>query len=125
METLAVVGARVAGLLPDGTLPASARIDFAGDAGTFPTVPVDAGLAGQPQALARLRGRIVVLGTTAPAGGDPAHPTPVPGRSVMSGPELQANAISTVIQDFSLRNGGNGVDVALNVLLAWSRSRSR
>ncbi|MGO9960350.1 MAG: CHASE2 domain-containing protein [Solirubrobacteraceae bacterium] len=118
METLAVVTARHAGLsastLHDA--PTQTWIDFRGGAGTFPTVSFDDVLAGRPAALSKLRGRIVVFGNTAPQVYD-THDTSAPGRSRMSGPELQANAISTAMRGFPLRDAGRGVDVVLIVFL--------
>jgi CHASE2 domain-containing sensor protein len=115
MATLAVETVRRADLAPHGALPATAWIDFRGGAGTFPSVPFDDVLSGQPAALSQLRNRIVVLGVTAPAAHDSAHDTSAPGRSVMTGTELQANAISTAQRGFPLRDAGLGVDVALIV----------
>jgi CHASE2 domain-containing sensor protein len=118
MDTLAVVTARLAGA-PAATLsrlPANAWVDFRGGAGTFRQVPLAEVLAGTPSALSRLRGRIVVLGITAPATMD-YHDTSAPRHSVMSGPELQANAISNAVRRFPLRDAGRGWDIALIILL--------
>jgi CHASE2 domain-containing sensor protein len=119
MQTLALVTARLAGVpkAAIAALPPTTWINFRGGAGTFPSVPFADVLAGQPAALARLRGKIVLLGVTAPSIGDNAHATSAPGQKVMSGMELQANAISTALQGFPLRNAGTGVDVALIILL--------
>jgi len=51
---------------------------------------------------ALLRGRIVVVGATAPTLQD-VHPTPTSGNDLMSGPEVQANAIWTALHDAPLR----------------------
>ncbi len=119
MDTLAVVTAGRAGVKESklNALPATTWIDFRGGAGTFPAVPLADVLAAQPAALAMLRHKIVVLGITAPSKGDNAHHTDAPGRSVMSGMEVQANAISTALRGFPLRSPGLGVNVFLIVLL--------
>ena len=117
MKTLALVASRVAG---DGAAvrdaPAETWVDYRGGAGTFPAVAFDDVLTGRPAALAQLHGRIVVLGITAPAVGD-SHDTSAPGRSVMSGTEVQANAISTAMRGFPLRDASHGIDVVLIVIL--------
>ena len=118
MQTLALVTSRVAGhgaAVSDA--PAEAWVDYRGGAGTFPAVSFSQILAGRPAALAQLHGRIVLLGITAPAAGDSRHATSAPGASVMSGTEVQANAISTAMRGFPLRSAAHGIDVALVVLL--------
>jgi CHASE2 domain-containing sensor protein len=119
MSVLAVATARLAGRLRASltSLPTSAWIAFRGGAGTFPSVSLDDVLRRDGTALSRLRDRIVVLGITAKASGD-VHETSAPGRGLISGPEIQANAISTALRSFPLRDGGRGLDVALIVLLA-------
>lgn len=118
MSTLAVVAARMAGLnrASLASLPATTWIAFRGGAGTFPSVPLAAVVQRRPATLSLLRDKIVVLGVTAQAL-EPLHKTSAPGRRVMSGPEIQANAISTAVRGFPLRDWGRGVDVALIVLL--------
>ena len=118
LDTLGVVAARRSGLSSAATaaLPASTWIAFRGGAGTFPRVALADVLAGRQTALAQLRNRIVVLGITAAATHD-VHHTSAPGGGLMAGPELQANAISTALRGFPLRDAGRGADVALIVLL--------
>jgi adenylate cyclase len=65
----------------------------------------------------RLRGRVAVVGATAPSLQD-VHATATTGEELMSGPEFQANAISTVLDDFPLREVPGAVDVLLIVLLS-------
>jgi CHASE2 domain-containing sensor protein len=112
MRTLAVVAAGLAG--GRRTAPPRTWIDFLGGAGTFPSVSFAEVRAGDPAALSQLRNRIVVLGAP---GSEPAHRTSAPGHSVMSGPELQAEAISTALRGYPLRSTGSGVDIALIVVL--------
>jgi CHASE2 domain-containing sensor protein len=74
----------------------SALIDFRGPTGTIPTysfADVLARRVGDEQ----LRGRIVVVGATAPALQD-VHPTSAPGGRQMPGAEIQANAIATALR---------------------------
>ena len=118
LHTFGVVTARAAGVPAAAlaSLPSTAWVAYRGGAGTFASVPFDAVLAGTPTALSRLRGRIVVLGVTAPVVGD-IHDTSAPGHGRMSGPEVQANAISTALREFPLRDAGRGVDIALILAL--------
>jgi adenylate cyclase len=91
-------------------------INFAGEPGTVPTysfsrvlrrlVPNDA-----------LRGKIVVVGATDPGAGD-VHRTPASGSHLMSGPEIQANAIATTLHSLPLRSASTGIDLALIGLLS-------
>jgi CHASE2 domain-containing sensor protein len=100
----AVAAARVTGR----PLPASAFdgdnawIDFRGGPGTFPTVSFADLLAGRvPREL--LRGKIVVVGASAPTLQD-RHVTAASGDEKMSGPEVQANAIWTALHGNPLRD---------------------
>ena len=62
------------------------------------------------------RGKTVVVGATDPTLKDVFH-TATSGDQLMSGPELQANAIGTVRRGNPLREASTGVDVLLIVLL--------
>jgi adenylate cyclase len=62
------------------------------------------------------RDKIVVVGATAPSLQD-VHTTAVGGDAPMSGPEIQANAIATVLADFPLQPAPGALNVALIVLL--------
>lgn len=80
----------------------SAWIDFRGGPGTFPTYSFADLLAGRvPRE--RLRGKIVVVGATAPTLQD-RHATSIDGNEKMSGPEVQANAIWTALHGNPLRD---------------------
>jgi HD-GYP domain-containing protein (c-di-GMP phosphodiesterase class II) len=74
-------------------------IDFRGPSGTVPTYSFSALVRGQidPRAL---RGKIVVIGASAPTVHD-QHATSA-GRDLMSGPEVQANAIWTLMHGLPL-----------------------
>ena len=98
---------------PDG--PAGEEwIDYAGPPGTFDTVSFSRVYKGQVPA-SRLRGKIVVVGPSAPSLQD-LSPTSV-GGGQMPGAEVQANAIATARAGFPLRSAGDAIDVLLIVLL--------
>jgi adenylate cyclase len=86
-----------------------AWIDFAGAAGTIPTVSFSRVLAGRI-APERFRGRVVVVGATDPVLQD-VHATAA-GEG-MPGPEVNANAIATILRGFPLGDA----PVWLSVLL--------
>jgi CHASE2 domain-containing sensor protein len=92
-----------------------ARIDFRGGPGTVRTVSFSDVLNGRVDP-AVLRGKIVVVGATAPTLRD-VHNTPVHGDELMSGPEAQANAIWTALNDVPLRGAPPFLDYAAIVLL--------
>jgi adenylate cyclase len=90
-------------------------IDFRGPPGTVDSVPFSRLVEGRvPPAF--FRDKIVVIGATAPSLQD-VHPTAVGGDAPMSGPEIQANAIATVLEDFPLQPASGALNVALIVLL--------
>jgi CHASE2 domain-containing sensor protein len=118
LDSLAVAAAqRYAGstlspaLFPSGT----AWIDFRGPPRTIPTVSFWALLAGRvpPSTFA---GKVVVVGATSPTLGD-VHPVAVGGAQLMSGPEIQANAIWTALHGNPLRAAPAWLGI-LAVLLA-------
>jgi adenylate cyclase len=90
-----------------------ALIDFAGPPGTVPVISFSRLISGRfdPR---MVRGRVVVVGATAPSLQD-VHHTTTSGGDVMSGAELQANAISTAVRGFPL-NDARGWLNALAVL---------
>ena len=65
---------------------------------------------------AKLRGRIVVVGATAPTLQD-VHSTPTASDRLMSGPEIQANAISTALRGMPLREAPGWTGVLALLLL--------
>jgi CHASE2 domain-containing sensor protein len=90
-----------------------AWIDYRGREGSFETLSYEQVLA-RPALARRLRGKIVVVGATV----DPdRHRTPAGGGSEMSGPEVQANAISTLLRGRPLRDTGTAIAVVIMVLL--------
>lgn len=77
----------------------NAPIDYVGPEGTIPSVSYSDALLGKVPA-SFFRGKIVVIGVTAPALQD-VHATPT--TPTMSGPEIQASAIATALAGFPLR----------------------
>ncbi len=67
-----------------------------GDTYTFPHFPAAAVLAGDPETLKSLRGRIVLVGASAYSLGDHLS-TPFTGPSEMPGIEIHANALDTIL----------------------------
>jgi adenylate cyclase len=90
-------------------------IDYAGGPGRIETFSFSRLLAGRIPAGA-LRGRAVVVGAAAPSLQD-VHPTPTSGDKLMSGPEIQANAIETVLEEFPLRYTSGVFNVLAIILL--------
>jgi adenylate cyclase len=78
-----------------------ALIDFPGGPGTVPSLSFSRVLSGRFDP-ALVRGRVVVVGASAPSLQD-VHHTSTAREQVMSGPELQAAAISTALRGFPLR----------------------
>lgn len=110
---------RAYGKLPDRSAfkPDGAWIDFAGPPRTIPTVSFSQLLLHHfPPDF--FRGRIVVVGASAPSLQD-VHPTSSSGADEMSGPEVQASAIDTLINGVPLRPVPDWVDIALIVLMAF------
>jgi adenylate cyclase len=99
------------GFGPDG----SAWIDYLGPPRTVPTVPYWKVLAGREPA-ASFRGKTVVVGATDSSLKDVFHAS-TSGGELMSGPELQANAIATVRRGMPLRPAARGWSVLLILVL--------
>ncbi len=118
LDSLAVGAAqRFSGrVVPARAFPGgSAWIDFRGPPGTIRTVSFWALLAGRvPRST--FAGKIVVVGATSPTLGD-VHATAVGGAQLMSGPEIQANAIWTALHDNPLRSAPGWLGI-MAVLLA-------
>jgi CHASE2 domain-containing sensor protein len=92
-----------------------AWIDYAGPRGTVPTDHFSDLIAGRVDR-AKLRGRVVVVGATAPTLQD-VHSTPTASDRLMSGPEIQANAISTALRGLPLREAPGWTGVLALLLL--------
>jgi HD-GYP domain-containing protein (c-di-GMP phosphodiesterase class II) len=93
---------------PGAFEPGGSYIDFRGPSGTVPTYSFSALVRGQidPRAL---RGKIVVIGASAPTVHD-QHATSA-GRDLMSGPEVQANAIWTLMHGLPLASAPAWLDL--------------
>jgi adenylate cyclase len=90
-------------------------IDYRGPPGTMTSVSFSELVQGRaPPGL--FRGKIAVVGATAPSLQD-VHPTAVGNNEQMSGPEIQANAIATALDDFPLQDAPALLDVGLIVLM--------
>jgi len=89
-------------------------IDFRGPPGTARSLSFLQVLHGDFDA-GTVRGKVVLIGATAPALQD-LHTTSVGGP--MSGAEVQAQAISTVLAGFPLQSAAGGVGVPLIILFA-------
>jgi adenylate cyclase len=95
-----------------GGRDATALIDYLGPSGTVPEIPYWRVLEDR-FAPGAFRGRIVVVGATEPILHDvDATPTDVQ----MSGPEIQANAIDTVLRGFPLDSAASWLNGALTLL---------
>ncbi|HVQ60290.1 MAG TPA: adenylate/guanylate cyclase domain-containing protein [Solirubrobacterales bacterium] len=93
-----------------------AWIDFRGPPGTLRQLSYSQVLRGRvPDS--ELRGKTVVVGASAPSLQD-VHPTSTTGDELMSGPELQANAIWTAIHGFPLKSTGFVLTLLLISLMA-------
>jgi adenylate cyclase len=97
----------------------SAWIDFHGPAFTIPSVSYSRVLRGQADP-DFLKDKIVVIGASAPSLQDLAATSTTRSDEEMPGPEIQANAISTVLRDFPLKSAPDWLDVLLIVLLAFA-----
>ncbi len=118
LKTFSVVATEVADRRPvrpklfDGT---TAWIDYYGPPDTIRSISFSRVAQGKtPRGF--FRNKIVVVGPSAPSLQD-VHPTSTTGNGLMSGAEIQANAIGTVQAGLPLQPAPGGVNVALIVLL--------
>ena len=96
----------------EAALPGSrAYVDYQGPPGTFTELSYADVLRGHFDP-ALVRGRVIVLGATSPSLQD-VHATPTASGELMSGPELQANAIWTMLHGLPLRPSPLALDLAL------------
>ena len=100
----------------DGFTDGSAWIDYRGGPGTIESVPFWRARKGlyEPGTFA---GKLIVIGASAPSLQD-LHATSTTRDELMSGPEMQANAISTIDRGVPLREVPDWASIALIVLLA-------
>jgi adenylate cyclase len=93
-----------------------AWIDYRGPPETFRNVPYSRVLRGQvPDSV--FRGKTVIVGAIAPSLQD-VHATSTTGDELMSGPEIQANAVWTAEEGFPLSSSSDVIDLLLILLLA-------
>ncbi len=89
-------------------------IDFRGPPGTFPIVSFSEVAAGQTPP-GYFEDKIVVVGATKLALGDVHGTSFSGGTQLMTGPEIHANAIATILDDFPLRRSSGWLNVVLIV----------
>jgi adenylate cyclase len=118
LDTLAVATGQ---LVTHRPVPASAFsiggtdwIDYAGPVNTFPSVSF-AQVYENRLPPGYFRGKIAVIGATAPSLQD-IHPTSTDGQ--MPGPEIQANAIDTVLRGMPLSSAAGWVNILVILALA-------
>jgi serine/threonine protein kinase/CHASE2 domain-containing sensor protein len=110
----AAAAGRVRGRGAETHLARGKWIDFPGPPGTVHSLSFAQVLHGRFDP-ASVRGKVVVVGATAPVLQD-LHSTSA--GSPMSGPEVQADAISTVLRGFPLRTPADSVTVLLILFMA-------
>jgi CHASE2 domain-containing sensor protein len=91
-------------------------IDFRGPPGTIRRIPALEVLDGRVPARA-FAGKVVVIGVTARGSLD-VHETPFGGGRGMPGPEVQANAIDTILRGVPLRDVSRLVEILAILVLA-------
>ena len=118
METFPLVAAEIASgetITTDQMGGPSAWIDYAGGPGTYASVPFSRVLNGQfPPGF--FNDKVVVIGASDPTLKDLAK-TPASGNDLMSGAEINANAIATALDDFPFRSTPLGLDLILIALM--------
>jgi CHASE2 domain-containing sensor protein len=118
VPTLAVATARSLGhrVDPRAFEHGGAWIDFRGPPGTIPTYHFS-DVRDHRLPASAVRGKVVIVGMTAPTEQD-VHPTPTVRDELMSGPEVQANALWTVLHGLPLRSAPGWAGVLAILLLA-------
>jgi adenylate cyclase len=115
-ETFASAAAREAIGKRELDVPRTEWIDFAGGPGAITTISFSDVLQNKVPRGA-LKDKVVVVGATAPTLHD-LHATATSGDGFMNGPELQANAIQTLMRGAPLRNAPGALNVAFILLAA-------
>ncbi len=115
--TFAVQTADLAAGHPVPHFGGQALIDYRGPPGSFRTVSMIDVLDGRvPTSV--FRGKVVVVGVSAPAGKD-LHGAPFSSRTLMPGPEVQANAIATARYGPPITGVGTKLTLGLILLLSF------
>ncbi len=115
---VAAVEARTGEEVTEEDIPNSRTwIDFRGGPGTYPLISF-ADVVQRKFDPAAVQGKTVVIGATASNAQD-VHPQPF-GDELISGPEIQANAIHTVAEGAPLESAPAAIDVILIVGLAFA-----
>ncbi len=117
LKSLGVVAAETVGrrrIEPPAGSDGTEWIDYSGPPGTIDTVSFSRVYNNKVDP-DRLRGKVVVVGPTAPSLQD-VHPTSA-GGGQMSGAEIQANAFDTARNSFPLRSSGGTANTLLIVLM--------
>ena len=111
-----VVAKRLHGHVPSVSLfgGRGAYIDYQGPPGTFPTFSFADILHGH-FAPGAVRGKVIVIGATSPTLQD-LYATPAANDELMSGAEIEANAIWTVLHGIPLRSPPDFVAIMLVIL---------
>jgi adenylate cyclase len=118
METFPLVAAEIQSGEPITTGQMggpSAWIDYAGEPGTYPSIAFSRVLSGQ-FAPGFFADKVVVIGASDPSLKDLAK-TSTSRSDLMSGPEINANAIDTALDDFPLQSTPLGFDLFLIALM--------
>jgi CHASE2 domain-containing sensor protein len=120
LQSMAVAVARRAGRPVDRADfdHGEALIDYRGPPGTIPTYSFSDLVRGRIPA-DRLRGKVVVVGASAPTLQD-VHPVPTAPDELMSGPEVQASAIWTAMHGFPLHDAPGWIGALLIALLGFA-----
>ncbi|HEY4097645.1 MAG TPA: HD domain-containing phosphohydrolase [Baekduia sp.] len=118
VPTIAVAAAQALGhhVDPGAFEPDGAWIDFRGPPGTIPSYHFS-DVRDHRLPASAVRGKTVVVGMTAPTEQD-VHPTPTASDQLMSGPEVQANALWTVLHGMPLRTAPGWAAILAILLLA-------
>jgi adenylate cyclase len=114
METFPLVAAEIASgktITTEEMGGPSAWIDYAGGVGTYPSLPFSRVLNGQFEP-GFFKDKVVVIGASDPSLKDLAQ-TPTSEDDLMSGAEINANAIATALDDFPLQSTPLGLDLFL------------
>jgi adenylate cyclase len=126
LVTLAIAGAEAATgkAIDPGEMEGdgSAWIDYRGPPETFRNLSFSRVMRGKVPDSA-LRGKTVVIGAVAPSLQD-VHATSTSGDELMSGPEIQANAIWTAEEGFPLSSSGLVLNLLLILLAAAAPAAS-